>query len=104
MLFRSFYLNTLHIIFCQFDDIPIEMITTMHSVVRELYPDYIEYCMGSKITGDYMILLIAFDFPIETWERIKAAYLKNILYGSSDELVWYIESLKNFWGIDSEKS
>jgi len=49
---KNFYLNTIHIVFCQFDDIPIDMIKTMQSVVRGIYPDYINYSLLYNFIND----------------------------------------------------
>lgn len=71
---NAFFVNTLHIIFCQFDYIPLEIIKTMQETVKEVYPDYLEYVKQSERFAN-QVILVAFDYPLEIWERYKKAYL-----------------------------
>ena len=72
---KGFYDNTLHIILCQFDYIPLEIIQEMQRVVKEIFPDYLEYCRKSDTIAE-QVLTVAFNFPLNVWEDYKKAYLK----------------------------
>ena len=88
-----FYSNTLHIICCQFDEIPLDVIRQMQLTVKEIYPDYLEYCKKSKRNIEE-VLTVAFDFPIEIWEKYKRSYLEWVQEGKSDKILQFYGKLR----------
>ena len=90
---ETFYSNTLHIICCQFDYIPLDIIQEMQKTVREIYPDYLEYCRKSERNIEEA-LTVAFDFPIEVWEDYKKAYLEWAQEGKSDKIVLFYAKIR----------
>lgn len=82
---KGFYANSLHIIFSKFDEIPMDIINTMQSSVRELFPDYLEYY---KEQEEFInpTLAVAFDFPKEIWENFKESYMQYIQTGNCEKI------------------
>lgn len=89
-----FYVNTIHIICCKFDYIPLEFIHIMQKTIQELYPDYLEYYKenSGKV---FSLLTIPYDFSSEMWEKYKSAYLNFIINGKQDEIAQICIQLKN---------
>ena len=95
---NAFYVNTLHIICCQFDYFPLEQIQDMQSIVKDVFPDYMEFC---KLSEKFInpIITVAFDFPLNVWEEYKKAYLEWVQDGREEEIVrWYL-NMRNALGI-----
>lgn len=90
---ENFYVNTIHIMFCKFDEIDIDRIIMMQQIVRELFPDYLEYYKESG-RFESMILTVPFDFPISEWEKIKDAYLDWLKNSKQDAIVELVCSMK----------
>ncbi|MCI8992058.1 MAG: glycosyltransferase [Eubacterium sp.] len=90
---QTFYGNTLHIIFSQFDEIPMDVIRAMQSAVRELFPDYLEYY---KEQGEFInpAITVAFDFPIEVWEEFKKNYLQYLRTDNGEKLITFFTSMR----------
>lgn len=82
---EMFYAATLHIICCQFDYVPIEQIEMMKTIVKEIYPDYLEYCRESERFIN-PVLTVAFDFPLEIWEEYKSAYYLWVSKGKEEKI------------------
>lgn len=97
---KMFYENTLHIIFCQFDYIPLDIIRMMQSAVKEIYPDYLEYYFYQNDTFNF-ILTVPFSFPLDVWEKLKEVYLKWINYRKKEELLYFFEKMRNSLNIRS---
>jgi hypothetical protein len=76
-----FYINTIHIIFTKFDEIPIERIHVMQVIVRKFFPDYLEYYKEAGMNV-YIVLTVAFDLPLEKWKELKDAYHDARVYGA----------------------
>lgn len=91
--FRMFYLNTLHIIFLQFDDIPLDIIEFMQQTVRKMFPDYAEGIPGADKENE-ALLTLRFRFPKEQWEQYKQAYLECVINGNALELRKFYEGMK----------
>lgn len=89
-----FYSNTLHIIWCQFDYIPLDIIRDMQLAVKEIYPDYLEYCKNSERNLE-QVLTVAFDFPIEIWEDYKKAYLEWVQERKSDKITQFYIKMRS---------
>lgn len=71
----TFYENTLHIICCQFDYFPLDVVEMMQEIVKEIYPDYLEYYWERRKNNEMgSIITAAFRFPLETWQYYKEAY------------------------------
>lgn len=85
---QGFFVNTLHIICCQFDEIPLEIIRVMQETVKEVFPDYLEYVREEGIYAN-PVLLVAFDFPLEMWEQYKRAYLAWVKERNEDLIVGF---------------
>ncbi len=92
---EAFYNNTMHIIFCKYDYIPVDQIQMMQKMVRQFFPDYLDYYREGNFTVN-LILTVPFDFPIEEWENIKRMYMNMICGGKPDEIVSYFSEMKNF--------
>ncbi len=90
---EMFYTNMLHIIFGKFDYIPLERIKEMQSIVKDIYPDYLEYCKESSLFVN-PVLTVAFNFPLEVWEDYKRAYLEWIQDGKEDEIVQFYVKMR----------
>lgn len=93
-----FYTNTLHIICCQFDYIPLEVIESMQAAVRELYPNYLEEYCKKKTLFINPILTVAFDFPLQVWEKYKEAYLKWTADDKEEEIAKFYISMRKSLG------
>lgn len=91
---EMFYSNTLHIICCQFDYIPLDIIREMQLTVKEIYPDYLEYCKKSGRNLEE-VLTVAFDFPAEMWEEYKKAYLEWVQNRKSDRIVQFYAKMRS---------
>ena len=65
----------------------------MQKTVREIYPDYLEYCRKSERNIEEA-LTVAFDFPIEVWEDYKKAYLEWAQEGKSDKIVLFYAKIR----------
>lgn len=65
----------------------------MQEIVRELFPDYLEYYRES---GRFvsMILTVAFDFSIDEWKKIKDAYLNWLVNSKQDGIVEIVCAMK----------
>lgn len=89
---KSFYCNTLHIIFEWFDEIPMDIIRLMQSTVKKLFPDYLEYY---KEQGNFTgaALTVAFDFPREVWEDYREGYMQYVRKGREEKLVNFFASM-----------
>lgn len=89
----GFYCNTIHIIFTRFDYVPLEQIRSMQSIVRQFFPDYMQYYYESGFMFN-MILTVPFDFPIEIWEELKNDYLSSILDGDKEKIISWGKNLR----------
>ena len=90
---KVFYCNTLHIIFCKFDNIPLERIRDMQSIVKEIFPDYLDYCKKSELFVN-QVLTVAFDFPLDVWEDYKEAYLDWVEERQRGKLALYYAKMR----------
>lgn len=100
---RSFYENTLHIIMCQFDYIPLERIQQMQSIVKDIFPDYLEYCKQSdKFINS--VITVGFKFPLEIWESYKKAYLDWVREEKEDGLIQFYVGMRKALGFNIEKN
>jgi Glycosyltransferases, probably involved in cell wall biogenesis len=72
----GFYINTLHIIFCQFDGIPIDQIKYMQKTVKELFPDYLETIIKpEQEMMQELLLTVEFDhFTVDDWRQMAKYY------------------------------
>ncbi len=72
----GFYINTLHIIFCQFDQIPLEKIKYMQKMVKQLFPDYLETIIKpNQEMMQELLLTVEFEhFSIDDWEQLAGCY------------------------------
>ena len=96
--FNAFYINTLHICCCQFDEFPLEQVKLMQSIVKELFPDYLDYCRtSSKFINP--LLTVPFDFPIEVWNDYRDAYKTWCLYDEEEAITNIYLSLREALGI-----
>ncbi len=84
---EGFYENTMHIICCQFDTFPLEQVEMMQEVVRDVFPDYLEYYkIRRKAKYLSCVITAAFTFPMDTWLKYKKAYLLSL--SGQMELLW----------------
>lgn len=90
---EMFYVNMLHIIFGKFDYIPLEKIQEMQQIVKEIYPDYLEYCKESSLFVN-PVLTVGFNFPLEVWEDYKKAYLEWIRDGKEEGVVQFYMKMR----------
>lgn len=95
---NTFYVNTLHTIFCKFDVIPIERIQVMQKTVKEIFPDYLEYCRESTRFIN-PVLTVAFNFPINVWEDYKKAYLAWVERGEEEGIAQIYLGLRKALGL-----
>jgi glycosyltransferase involved in cell wall biosynthesis len=95
----KFYINTLHIIFCQFDSIPLELISDMKQTVRELFPDYLKEVKYNNSLLQDLILTIEYDFPLEEWQKIKDCYLGFFRENNMASYLFYLGKLWRTWAI-----
>lgn len=70
---ESFYSATLHIICCQFDIFPLEVVEMMQTIVKDVYPDYLDYCNESDRFIN-PVITVAFHFSLDMWNQYKDAY------------------------------
>ena len=72
----AFYINTLHIIFCQFDSVPIDQIKYMQKTVKELFPDYLETIIKPEQgMVQELLLTVEFDhFTVDDWWKMAKYY------------------------------
>lgn len=84
---EGFYENTMHIICCQFDVFPLEQVEMMQEVVRDIFPDFLEYYkIRRKEKYLSCVITAAFTFPIDTWLKYQKAYLFSL--SGQMELLW----------------
>ena len=86
-----FYINTLHIIFCQFDYIPLELIQSMQLTVKDIFPDYLEYYKGSKTF---------INSVLTGWEDYKTAYLEWGIEKKEERIVQFYIAMRKALGLD----
>lgn len=98
---KLFYENTLHIIFCQFDEIPLELIQSMQEIVKETFPDYLEYCKSSKSFVE-PVLTVAFSFSLEGWESYKKAYIEWGAEQKEEGIVQFYAAMRDALGLKME--
>lgn len=99
---KNFYCNTLHIIFCKFDNIPLKLIYEMQSIVRKIFSDYLKFCEDCEDLC-YLVMTVAFDFPSDIWEDYKKAYLNWLQKGETEEIVrFYLRMKKSLEIVDKE--
>ena len=93
-----FYINTLHIVICQFDYFPLEIIKEMQEVVKSIFPDFLEYC---EDVGEFAnpVLTVPFDFPQEIWEDYKRAYLDYLQGKGENKLVQFYTVIRRSLGM-----
>lgn len=93
-----FYVNTLHIICCKFDMFPLEKVQWMQSMVKELFPDYLQYCRESEVFIN-AVITVAFDFSLDIWEEYKRAYLEWVVKGKEEKIAKFYIVMRNVLGL-----
>ena len=95
---EGFYINTLHIVCCQFDYMPLEQIRIMQSTVKEGFPDYLEYDKQKKWFIN-PIITVSFDFPADIWEQYRVAYYDWVSQGNETAIVKFYRELRYALGL-----
>lgn len=94
-----FYRNTLHIIFCQFDELPMELIKSMQQTVTSLFPDYMKsFKMEENILDDLSLTLL-YDFPQSVLEQLRQGYLDWLIEGRYENYAKLLARMWRSWGI-----
>ncbi len=94
-----FYRNTLHIIFCQFDQLPMELIKSMQQAVVSLFPDYMKSFKLEESIIDDLPLTLLYDFPPSVWEQLKQGYLDWLVEGKYENYAKLLARMWRSWGI-----
>jgi hypothetical protein len=64
----------------------------MQSVVRELFPDYMEYYEKSENYID-LAITIPFELSIDQWREIKQAY-HEVIKGNTDQIIAWVSYMR----------
>lgn len=66
----------------------------MHSIVKELFPNYLDYSRNTKRFINPLITE-AFDFPIEVWNQYRDAYYSWCIENNEKDISNFYFSMRN---------